>query len=261
MSTNHRILMLALLAMLALAVSGCSDDDDDSNPAGPGGSTEFDQAFAAQQSEFLVSSVVTQVANMAIYAGGIAPKADDIYTWGWVEDPGRWEGSYSGTYEGFTSSYNVWLQYLNALGQPQQDALGAATMAYHVDAALSGSESGEGYSYSMDFDYEQNFSAAGLGTDELLVNGDGAIGIDYTYNSDGNSGSAQYSASWEILSPGIVQPLAGCPTGTMEFTMAPFTVTVVYDGTDTAVYTMRQGSTVIPEGSGTVYLGCGMPGK
>ncbi len=65
--------------------------------------------------------------------------------------------------------------------------------------------------------------------------------------------------SWETLGAGISYPVDGCPTGSMEFTMSPFTVTVVFDGSDTATYTMRNGSTVIPEGSGTTYLGCGTP--
>lgn len=263
-SDNTRLstLLLVLVLALGLTLTGCSDDDDDNdNPTGPGGATEFDEDFAVQQSQFLVTSVISQMGNLESFAGGISPKADDIYTWGWVDDPGRWEGSYSGTYEGFTSSFSVWLQYLDVLGDPQQEPLGAASMAYHLESTMSGSESGEGYSYSLDFEYLQNYSVVGLGTDELLANGDGTTSIDYSYNSDGNSGTASYGVSWEILSPGIVIPVGGCPTGTMELTMAPFTVTVVFDGTDTATYTMRNGSTIIPSGSGTQYLGCGMVGK
>ncbi len=259
LTTNNRLttLLLILVLALGLTVTGCSDDDDDDTPTGPGGNGEFDEAFATQQSQFLVTSVISQMANLDIYAGGISPKADDIYTWAWDEDPGRWEGSYEGTYEGFTSTWDVWLQYLNALNEPQQDALGAATMNYHIESTMTGSQSGDGFSYSLAFDYLQNFSATGLGTAVMLVNGDGTTGIDYSYSGDNGSGSASYDMSWTTVGAGISYPLGGCPTGTMEFTMTPYTVTVVFDGSNVATYTMRDGLTVIPGGSGTQYLGCG----
>jgi hypothetical protein len=111
---------------------------------------------------------------------------------------------------------------------------------------------------SYDFGWVQNYSAAGLGTDTLLIDGDGSVDIDYAWSSDGSSGSASYAASWDIVSPGVSYPLDGCPTGSIVFTLAPFTVTVVFDGDDTATYTMRNGDTVIPEGSGTTTLFCGV---
>jgi hypothetical protein len=256
---------LTLLMMLTLALSltlvGCSDDDDDNNnPTNPGGVAEFDQAFAAQQAQMMVPLVIDMVENMTLYAGGIdvAGKADDIYEWAWNPANGRWEGAYVSSGEGMTISYSGWLQYLDEMGTPQQSADGAEAFAYQNTLNLVSAFVGDGTSVNIDMDTEESFSASGLNTSTILVSGSGSADIDYDWVSGGNSGSAQYAYSWQTLGDGISYPLDGCPTGSMEFTFAPFRVVVEFNGTGTASYTMYNGSTMIPEGSGTEPLGCGI---
>jgi hypothetical protein len=258
MFKNRPVSLLTMLILaLGLTLTGCSDDDDDggNNPTGPS-ETQFDEAFVTQQATTVVPLAVSQIENILLYVDGVGNKAEENYTWGWNGDQGRWEGSYSGSEEGMTFSYEAWLQYLDALGDPQQEALGAASMAYYTLASLIYSFTGDGTSVDMNYDIEENMSATGLGTDTVVINGDSMADLDYTWSSENGSGNATYSYSWQILSPGIAYPLAGCPSGTIEFTMAPYTVTVVFDGSDTATYTITENGTVIPGGTGSTPLSC-----
>lgn len=249
---------LLIMMTLVLALAGCGGDDDD-GPANPPGVTEFDQAFAAQQAQTMVPLVINMVESMTLYAGGLtaASKADDIYQWVWNEATGRWEGTYITSSEGLSMSYTGWLQYLDDMGSPQQGPLGADTFAYQNTLNFVSVYVGEGTSVNLDMDTQESFSAAGLSTDTILVTGQGSADIDYDWVSGGSSGSARYAYSWQTLGAGISYPLDGCPTGSMEFTFAPFRVVVEFDGSGTASYTMHNGATLIPEGSGTEQLDCG----
>lgn len=245
----------AAAAALALAAAGCGGDDD--GPTNPGGRTDrFDEATALAQAQTAAPQAVSLVESMTAIAAGFTKDGEKDYAWN--PETQRWEYTYQFTGEGYVYDWSYTVQYLDGTGTPQQNAAGAASVAHDMHGV--GSFHYEDGGAVLDYDYVWDYSTtiAGLGTDTLVMTGNGGQDIDYTYTSPQGNQSARYAATWEILAPGITIVGEGCPVGTIRYDFAPYSVTVVFNGTGTATATMRDaGGNVIPEGSGTHPLSCG----
>jgi hypothetical protein len=192
---------------------------------------------------------------MTAIAAGFTKGGDKDYAWN--PETQRWEYTYQFTGEGYVYDWNYTVQYRDGSGAPQQNAVGAASVAHDMHGV--GSFHYEDSGSVLDYDYIWDYSTtiAGLGTGTLVMTGNGGQDIDYTYTSTEGNHAARYVAGWEILAPGITITGGGCPVGTIRYDFAPYSVTVVFDGSGTATVTMRDGTGyVVAAGSGTHDLSC-----
>jgi hypothetical protein len=261
-ATPARVWKLLIFTLLALAVAlaGCSDDDDgDDNPTNPGSDDEFTQQIAVSQAQLAVAQATALVQTVPLYAGGIGGKVDGDYTFGWNAETEQWEATY--TFGDANTSYDWFysVQYRDLMGDPQQEAAGAESLRYTQDGTVEFLfEDTQGGTIDWTQIWEQDVTLTGLSLAEQLMSGSGSISLDWQYVGTEANQSYDLLMSWQTTGSGLVVSSDGCPTGTMRFSMPPYQMDVVFDGTATATYTMVDGNgNAVPGGSGTTTLSCG----
>lgn len=252
---SHRILLLFMLGLLALAVVGCSDDDDPGTPGGDnnGSSDQFDEATAEAMTPMTVALGTETAERVADVSDGIDASKDG--TWSWDAENQWWVYHYSwddmGSYD-----WTLTAQYLDTDGNPVQFRMDAMSAHLVMNGTGDFQYQSEAYSYSWSSTYSWDLTITGLHTTTYTANGGGNYVIDYTVNSGGMTYSRHFVVDWEILDPGLSRPVGGCPTGTIRFTMTPYTLDMTFDGTSTAEWVLKDGSgNTVNEG--TESLECG----
>lgn len=249
------LITLALMAMLAFGCIGCLGDDDD-DTTGPGTPDEFDQPTAIAQSQLAGPQAVTMVENMSTIAGGVGTFRDD-YSWNAAEQ--RWEYNYVWSDSGYDYDWLFTVQYL-ASGTPQQDEDGADAINHTMHGTMDYEDSQQGADIVLHYIYDYDVTITGMSTRSVLtLEGGGYFDIDYTYSFGGINQSYNYVANWETVGPNHIQAEenGGCPTGTIRYSMDPYYLDVVFDGSSSATATLYDGNdAVVPGGGGTYSLNC-----
>jgi len=247
---SHRLLGLSLI--LILAVAGCGDDD----PASPGGGNNnadaMDESTAISQAPLNTSQAVALVESMSSLTAGVGNK-----NYGWDAESQMWVYDYTWSQNGYTYDWHYTTQYLDATGEPQQSANGAAEVLHEMTGVGSYGLDQTGYSFSYDYTYEYSTRFTGLGTDTVAMTGSGGIDIDYSVSTNGVNQSSTYVMNWSTLGDGIVWNNGGCPSGTIRYDMNPYHLDVVFDGNGNAVSTLYNGSGgTVSGGGGTRTTAC-----
>jgi len=240
-STGKRLALTALTAtaLLLFTLAGCSSDDSPNNPGGGGGDDTFDQTSAQLQAQTAAPQAVGTVESISQIANGVNKQG----SYNWNATDMQWEYNYVYDVAGYSYDWLYTVQYLDAGGNPQQEATGASTVASTMTGTGSYDFSQGGYNYVYDMMYEYNTTISGLDTSTYTMTGDGGYDIDYSYTGQGVNQNASYVVNWETLDPGITVPASGgCPTGTIQYTFNPYVMDVVFNGTGTASVSMVDGS-------------------
>ena len=235
-------LSLGLLVMLALSF-GCSDDETPTGPAGtndPPTGDAFDQSTAVVLAQANAASAASTVALAAGLAGGFGAPGPDREGETWNEAEMRWEWTETYSEGDMEQSYEYTLQYLDASGDPQMDPEGAASMRYTWTGTFSTMNSGTSIIYEYNFD----IAWTGLGTATYVMDGTGWYSYSIVVEVQGQQITTDYVTSWETEAPGVSIPSggAGCPTGSILYDMAPYSMTVTFDGTNMYGYAMEDAS-------------------
>ncbi len=249
------LLLMSILSLLVFAVSGCGDDDDPTTPTPIGGDTDqFDQTTAVAQAQVAAPQGVALVESMTGLAGGFG-KADKDYAYN--EANQRWEYHYEYSQTGYVYDWFYTVQYLNGSGQPQREATGAASIRHTLAGTMEYGMDQGGVVFDYDYLYDYDTTLTGLGTDTLVMTGTGGFDLDYTYSTGGINQNYEYLLEWETLGAGISYPEAGCPQGTIRYTLTPYHLDLVFNGSTTAVATLYDGSgNVVAAGGGNYPLSC-----
>ncbi len=232
--------LLTIGSLLAFAAIGCFDSSDD--PTGTDTGNDFSETTvltigaptAVLQNEQTINGVIAAVNGFSLARNYVWNESEQAY----IEDLGPYGDNWTGS---------VWVQYLDD-GTPVQDKELADSI--HIVMDLTILYSGEGPAVELIID--SDITVTGLGTGTLVAEGSGG----YTYDSLVN-----YSATWETVGPDHVQipEGGGCPTGEIEYTMAPYTMNIIYDGSPTASYTVYDGGgSAVDDGTGNIYLLCSL---
>jgi len=248
-------LLLVILLSFSVIIAGCSDDDDNGSPTAPS-DTEFDEFMAISQAEFAAPLAVSMLENVVSLTQGLTGKDFD-YSFEYDSDTQSWVASTTYEMEGYSYQYTYTVQYRDAMGQPQPSEVDAASMRYAEDGAIAYDFSGDGYSLIMNYDFGSDVTASGLQTGTLLIDGGGGYEMDYDVTSDGQREVFAYTFGWETLGAGVSFPIDGCPTGSMRYHFSPYTLDLVFDGSSTVAFSMRDGNgNLVPGGSGTETIFC-----
>jgi len=252
--SGHAPRALAALMLIALlAVAGCGDDDD-SNPTGPIDPqvSDFDQATAMAQAQAAAPQGVALVESMSAMAEGYNK------SYGWNPDTQRWESSETWSQAGYTYNWSYTVQYLDAGGNPQQDASGAASARHTMNGSGNYALDQGGAALEYDFLYTYDTTMTGLNTDTLVLQGSGETDIDYTYVGNGVNVSDTYAMSWQTVGNGVSFPTNGCPSGTIRYDMSPYHMDLVFDGQGNANGTLYDGGgNEVAGGSSSNQVSCG----
>lgn len=246
--------LAALMLIALLALTGCGDDDDDNGPTGPTNPqvSDFDQATAVAQAQAAAPQGVALVESMSAMAEGYNK------SYGWNPETQRWESSETWSQSGYTYNWSYTVQYLDAGGNPQQEASGAASVRHTMNGTGSYALDQGGASFQYDFLYTYDTTMTGLGTDTLVLQGSGETDIDYTYVGNGVNVSDTYALSWQTLGNGVSFPTSGCPSGTIRYDLAPYRMDLVFDGQGNATGTLYDGGGSVVAGGGSSYqVSCG----
>jgi len=256
--------LAVLLAGALLFAGGCSDDDDGdggNNPTDPG-ADDFTQDVAVTQAPLAGSMAVSMVQSLPAFAQGFAGKSaakDYDYDFGWNEETSRWEATLDFDEEGYDYTWFYGVQFLDALGEPQQDAASAVSMNYIQRGTVAYNyNDGEGTSLVWNQDWDSDVTVTGLSLESFLMDGSGGYDMDYDVQSGDYSESMELAARWETLGDGVILSEGGCPVGTIRYVMDPYYLDVEFDGSSTATYTLYDANgTAVTGGSGTQELVCG----
>lgn len=248
---THRLPVLPLL--LALALTGCGGDD----PASPGGNNDggdaMTEATAVSQAPLNTTQAVSLVESMSSLVAGVGNK-----DYGWDAETQMWVYDHNWSENGYTYDWLYTTQYLDADGNPQQSANGAAEIIHEMNGIGSYSLDQSGFSYSYDYTYEYNTHFSGVNTGTLTMVASGGTDIDAVVNTGGTQQTSSYVMNWETLGGGIVWENGGCPSGTIRYDMNPYHLDVVFDGNGTATSTLYDGSGgTVSGGGGTNSVSCG----
>ncbi len=248
-------ILFALMALLAvtLLAAGCGDDDNPSNPGG-GGSDQFDQTSAETMADANVQQAVMLADNINEIGQGVDTAKSGNYQWNPEEQ--RWEFHYQWDYQGFHYVWDLSVQYLDADGNPVQHRADATSAHHIMDGSGNYQTTNDGTTITWLGTYHWDVTVSGLHTGTYTATGGGTYSADYTVQGGAFNMSRHYVIDWEILDPGLVKPAGGCPTGTVRFTMAPYVLDVVFDGTDTANWSLKNAGGDVVD-SGTRSLDCG----
>ncbi len=239
---------VALIGVMAFGSVGClgGDDDDGDGDSGTAFSAETAVTIgvptATLQSEFVINSAIAA-------AGGFGPARDDDYFWdedeqAYYRDLDDVDGDT--TWEGFIRA-----QFFDD-GTPVEDTDLADMANIILDLNMLRNDSGA----TVEADYDFDVDVTGMGGGTLTIEGGG--GFSYEATLAGLS-AATYMSTWETVAPDhVTMPEGGgCPTGEILYTMTPYTMSIVYDGTPSADYTVFDGSgDPIANGTGTISVGC-----
>ncbi len=254
MLTNTRLSMTLLAALSLFVLAGCGGDGDGGTNPPPSSGDDFTQETAVAQAQVAGPQAVALVQSMDSMAGGVGLKTG---TYAYNAANQRWEYQYDYSMSGYTYSWFYTVQYLDASGNPQEDAAGAASIRHTLDGTGEYSLNNGGYQIEYLYVYAYDTTISGLGSDTHVLDGTGSVEIDYSYNAGGQVQSADYVMNWETLGDGVSFPTNGCPTGTIRYDMNPYHYDVVFDGSGTAVGTLYDASgNVVASGGGSYPLGC-----
>ncbi len=241
------LLVVALAGVLAFGTIGCFEsstdpDDSDSNDA-------FNEIVVL---DIGVPSAVLQTKatlDGAIEAAGGFTGVRD-YSWdadeqAYVDDLSHEEGDavFTGT---------AWVQYLDGT-TPVQDIGSADSVHFIYDLTVVTTTD----TWSATANYDSDLVISGMGTGTLTGNGSG--GFSYELALNGISSSQLYVATWETVGPDhiTIPEGGGCPTGEIVFTMAPYTMSIIADGSSTASYTVYDADDApVENGAGTFEFNC-----
>jgi len=227
---------LALSVLLVAGLPGCGGDDDDS-PTGPGGGNQnppaddFDQFTAQQQAQVALPQAVSLVESMLVLAGGITAKDGD---YSYNEEAGRWEWHWVYDEADYVYDWFYTVQYLDENGQPQPGAAGASSFRHTMEGTADYDVTEDDYHLVYSYSYNYDTTISDLGSDALTMTGGGGYDFDYRYTGNGVDYDYSYVIAWETVGDGIVYPAGGCPSGTIRYTFAPYTMDIVFDGTAVA---------------------------
>ncbi len=247
---------IPLVALAALALmAGCGGDDNNGG-TNPGGQTDqFQESVAVAQSQAAVPLALNMVQSMTAFAQS-TPGKDG--TFGYDESSHSWVSDYTYANEGYSYTFHYVVQYLDSANLPQQYPADASSMAYSYAGTGHYTSNSNGTQVTVDNTYHADVTLQGLGSSTLTMAGSGGFGIDETVVSGGNHYDYNYDVSWVTGTGGITLPIGGCPTGTFHYTLAPYHLDIVFDGTNVATHTLTDGSgAVVAAGTGTDTMSCG----
>lgn len=253
--------MIALLLASAFlfALAGCGDDD----PADPGvggggggggGGDAFDQTTAMSQAQVAGPQGVALVESMQDIAGGVT-LANKAYAWN--AETQQWEYHYVYELAGYQYDWFLAVQYLDGAGNPVMESVGATSARHTMTGVADYSVNQAGFNLDYSYTYEYDVTLAGLGTDTVVMTGNGGFDLDYTYSGQGVNQTATYALVWQTQGDGISYPTGGCPTGTIRYAMDPYYMDLVFNGSGTATSTLYDGGGNAVAGGGSSYpLAC-----
>lgn len=251
----------ALIACLLLSLgvfAGCGDDDDDGpNDPGPPAVDDFTEPIAINQVLSAVGMTTRILDEIPGYSDGVGAKVDDdAFTWDDQDE--RWEATSTFDLLGYAWDLDLYVQYLNTGGLPEQDVDDAERMR----VGYSGNAHYAAGGVVIDRMHEALFSVINLeNTPELprTVFGGGDYTIDYTRPEDGQTVTTHHEVSWEIDNDGVELPALGCPLGSVVYTFDPFALQIEFLGTAVANYVLIDaGDDPVAEGTGSTTLSCGL---
>ncbi len=255
-SSQRFVLTILALVALGLWVGGCGGSDSNNNPVNPGGTTgdDFDQATAMAQSAVAGPQGVSLVESMETMADGVA-LANKSYTYNAAEQ--QWEFHQVWDQAGYNYDWFLIVQYLDASGQPQQAAEGAASVHHTMNGVADYSMNQSGFLLDYSYTYSYDVTLTGLGSSTMVMTGSGGFDLDYNYTGSGVTQAATYKLDWETQGAGISYPDGGCPAGTIRYNMDPYYTILTFNGSGTAVATMYDSSGAVVAGGGGSYpLSC-----
>ncbi len=259
MTDLHRRYSAALLfgVLLTLpALHGCGDDDDDPVAPGPPQPQDFTEDIAVNQTLGAVDLVNGTLDALPGYANGVGAKVgDDDFVYDEADD--RWEAVDQHEALGYAWDVEVYVQYLNEAGLPEQDVEDAEQMRY----GYSGTAHYDAGGVVIHQTHDALLSVTGLNGaqgDTLTVFGGGEYTMDYTRTENDVLVTTRHDATWDLGDDGVVLPDLGCPAGTVDIDFDPYELRLEYDGTPTAAYTLvDEQNDAVPEGTGTTTITCG----
>ncbi len=253
-SPNTVLTFVAL--MIAASLTGCGGDDDGPIDPGPPPIVDFTEDIAVSQTAPAVAMVVRILDEMPGYADGVGAKvSDDDFVYDETRD--RWEADSSQGPAGYSWALDVFVQYLNAGGLPEQDVDDAVQMRFGYTGTARYDAGGVVIDQTHDSIYSMSGIDAAPGTPRSIF-GDGEYTMDYSTTGSGTTTTTRHKATWDIDNAGITMTETGCPTGTVIFQFDPFELRLVFDGSPTATYTLlNENNNTVAAGTGATTLTCG----
>lgn len=248
----------SLLLLSVVAFTGCGDDDDDPTDPGPPAPEAFTQEIAVNQVLSSVNQTIRVLDEVPGYADGVGAKVEDgAFTWDEADE--RWEATATYDQLGYAWNLDLWVQYLDAGGLPEQDVDDAERMRM----GYSGNAHYAAGGVVIDRMHDATFSIINLvNTPELpqTVFGGGSWTMDYTRPVEGETVTTHHEVNWEIDDEaGIQLPDLGCPLGSVTFDFDPYELRLEFVGTASANYVLVDAENdPVAEGTGTTTLNCGL---
>lgn len=275
---------IALLLALGLCIAGCSKDNggflempaNTVDDPGDTGSEQFSETLVSEQAVNYAEQSVSMVEILPTYPDGFSAKNSklgfttlpafaDRFTgkdgelgFNWNEAGDYWEARLILSDDGLYLNLYASVQFQDNQGQPIRQSDGADRMIYSESATL-GVDQTEGDEHTViNIQGSAELVLSGLQTTTWNLMGTCSQDIEYTYDSPERTESLDTTISWEILPDGLSLPIDGCPSGTIRYSLPPYRLDIVFDGTDTASYTLYDAQdNIIPEASGTESTYCG----
>ena len=230
-------LTTGLVTMMAMS-AGCfhEDDETDTGPTGPVVS-DFNEDIAVQMAEFYAESAADNIDQVLAIATSVPRAAAPPENAVWNATDMQWEWTESLVLGALTLEASIVLQYLDEAGDPQQAEAGATGMLYLFSATGTQDQGGAG---TLTFEYTGDVDIDNLnGQGPLVMHGTGGNTVIIELSLGGLSTSNEYNATWATASAGIEIPTdGGCPEGMIIYTLDPYVMTIVFDGSDIYLYSM-----------------------
>lgn len=241
------LLMLLLFSLLTLGATGCltSNSDEDDTPT----NTSFSETTAV---EIGVPTAKTQSEMMMATALAAAGGFTRTETYVWDADQQAYIADLDGVYGDSTWDGFIKVQYLD--GTTPVPNLDLADSIHIILDLLITTVDGEN---TFETSYDYDVTITGMGTGVLTIVGTG--GWSHVVSTAGIPLSLTYLGSWTTVAPDhiTIPEGGGCPTGALEYSIAPYTILFEYDGTATGTYTVFDAnSDPVAGGSGTTNVGC-----
>ena len=273
-------LSATLLLTGTILLAGCGDDDDGGTGPTGGNDADLPQGIAEEQvgtTVELATDLVVSVQDLAAngssaltgFGGGFFPfekaAADDPTESKTYDDQsGQWNYTYVESFAegGSSSSIDMTgtLQFLDAMANPQQEPDASTTsMSYDLDAVFGfdfsfTDQGGNTTTTTLDMDYTAQTTVTGLDSSILRVDSSGSQVVSTSTDTGQGASSYDFSMDWDMNVDAPTTPV-GCPTGTVTFDFAQWSVAVTYDGSPSASWQMLDNGVPVANGSET--LPCG----